>query len=330
MWIDDYIKLQFPFNPDDMKLEEAVQLKQENIPSSLFKYRNFNEYSIENLVNDQERLSYPAEFNDPFDAGLQINYDYIVKELFNHRTMENMLEKLDQQGFTLSSDVIGEIRKSENAFYLFTKAIAQFDEQLLGKEEEFAKAITKLNYEQTKSTFSQFCSSFKNGYLVTCLSEINDSILMWSHYANNHRGFCIEYDFRELGPHNPQSRTLYPVIYTDELFDATQYLIYPLLREDNSYNNLFGFYPSMSKSTQWSYEKEWRIIFPLGPGASESDRFIRVPKAKALYVGAKANNEDVEKLKEISKLKEIPIFQMMQSETSHHIYPRMLFDPNHE
>ena len=29
---------------------------------------------------------------------------------------------------------------------------------------------------------------------VVCLSEINNNILMWSHYAQGHAGFCIEFE----------------------------------------------------------------------------------------------------------------------------------------
>ena len=72
-----------------------------------------------------------------------------------------------------------------------------------------------------------------NGYLdlgliksihVACFSETKESILMWSHYADNHKGFCVEYDFKELGISNPFARFIFPVIYTDTIFDMKDYL----------------------------------------------------------------------------------------------------------
>lgn len=37
-----------------------------------------------------------------------------------------------------------------------------------------------------------------SNYKVFCLSEENDNFLLWSHYANSHHGFCIEYtDYTE-------------------------------------------------------------------------------------------------------------------------------------
>lgn len=40
--------------------------------------------------------------------------------------------------------------------------------------------------------------SFLKDLQVCCFSSIKDSILMWSHYAKDHSGFCIEYDLDNL------------------------------------------------------------------------------------------------------------------------------------
>lgn len=327
MWIDEYVKLQFPLNPDDMRIEEAIHLKHKHIPDSLFRYRSFNKYSKENLMKEQERLSYPSEFNDPFDSGMKINYELVSRELFLHRNMENMISELKKSGVTVSKQEYKKIRDSEDPFYEFAKHVAQFDKNLQGKEEEFAKAISKITLEQIKEMFSSYKVSFQNGYLVMCVSEAKDEVLMWSHYASDHSGFCIEYNFQELGPYNPQSRLLCPAIYTDELFDASHYIMQPFLREDHSFNNLFGIYPSISKFPKWAYEKEWRIVFPLGPNASDDQRFIKVPKPKALYVGAKAKSENIEKLKELAIKKSIPLYQMVPSDNSYELESVLLYDP---
>lgn len=35
-------------------------------------------------------------------------------------------------------------------------------------------------------------------YGITCFSEVNDDILMWSYYANSHKGICLEFDIDKL------------------------------------------------------------------------------------------------------------------------------------
>ncbi len=103
-------------------------------------------------------------------------------------------------------------------------------------------------------TFRSIFENFKKSTGVTCLSESDDSLLMWSHYANNHRGMCVEYELMEI---NKQLQfTPVPVVYSNQRAcfgtldmetagnDATKALIHSLT----------------SKSNDWSYEKEWRII----------------------------------------------------------------------
>lgn len=327
MWIKEYVKLNFPLNPNNMKIEDAIKLKHQNIPSSLYRYRKFSEWSLKNLINEQERQCYPIEFNDPFDASLKINYEELSKELFLKRNMKNIINQLGISGVNIADGDIESIIISDNPMYDFVKLIAQFDSNLNGKEDEFAKILSEQTLNVIKEMFSKFKTSFQNGYLIVCFSELKDEVLMWSHYAKDHTGFCIEYNFRELGLFNVQSRMLNPVIYTDELFDATQYILQPLILENYDFNNLFGIYPTISKSTKWSYEKEWRTVFPLGPGASEEVRFIKVPKPKALYVGAKSTEDNIKKLRDIAVMKRIPLYQMMLSDTSHNLKQQLLYNP---
>ena len=91
---------------------------------------------------------------------------------------------------------------------------------------------------------------------VSCLSESDDSLLIWAHYANHHRGICVEYDLFEIN--QKLNFTAVPVVYSEQRAcfnsldlqnqhiknDASKLLVQSLT----------------SKSPEWSYEKEWRII----------------------------------------------------------------------
>ena len=53
---------------------------------------------------------------------------------------------------------------------------------------------------------------------ITCFSETPDNMLMWSHYANAHQGFCVEYDFNNLSAENHYIlEHLEKVNYADQL-----------------------------------------------------------------------------------------------------------------
>ena len=58
-------------------------------------------------------------------------------------------------------------------------------------------------------------------------------MLMWAHYADSHKGFCVEYDIPTPDEHNINLlQNLLPVIYSDErvsvLNECLEDLTYPI------------------------------------------------------------------------------------------------------
>ena len=155
---------------------------------------------------------------------------------------------------------------------------------------------------------------------VTCLSEKMDSPLMWSHYANKHFGFCIEYDFTysmltRYPDLNMAKIMLLPVIYSEKrpllsklITDAKfkiQYMknkiVPPTIIESIVYGLLF-------KSVDWSYEHEWRII-----GINMTKPTMKLPCARKVYLGANIEETARNKIIEIANRKHIPVYQMSLS-----------------
>jgi len=82
-------------------------------------------------------------------------------------------------------------------------------------------------------------------YRVFCLTTHPKNILMWSHYARNHSGICIEFSCSNLvfsGAFKVQYGQNYP---TFDLTDASDERV--LL-------------PLVSKSSAWAYEDEYRLL----------------------------------------------------------------------
>jgi len=50
---------------------------------------------------------------------------------------------------------------------------------------------------------------------ISCFSRKNDNLLMWAHYANGLRGFCIEFDPKYLMANASEFTKLYDVLYED-------------------------------------------------------------------------------------------------------------------
>ena len=115
------------------------------------------------------------------------------------------------------------------------------------------KQIRQTMHQEIKSFRSTF-ESMRSGMGVVCLSESDDSLLMWAHYANNHHGMCVEYDLMEI---NKQlNYTPVPIIYSNDR------VCFNVLDPATAGNDSVALFlrSITSKSEEWSYEREWRII----------------------------------------------------------------------
>ena len=141
-------------------------------------------------------------------------------------------------------------------------------------------------------------------FSVCCFMEENASYLMWSHYGDGHKGFCIEYDFSE----DKFNRFVYPVCYREKVFEL-----------DLSIKNV-DFLPVMiSKMKDWSYEKEWRIIL-----SDDSKGLQTSPNIKAVYLGLCVTDENKERMIEVCREKGIALFQMEVVDDTYNLKPKKI------
>lgn len=130
---------------------------------------------------------------------------------------------------------------------------------------------------------------------VCCFTERKDSLLMWAHYAQSHKGFCIEYDTSKM-PDNIRKIFL-PVIYQKQIYDSTHDF-----KPDG--NNIFNFL--FYKSDEWSYEKEWRIAVYNKQIRKEMNFADYI---SSVYLGIKCEKENKQEILEWAKEKGITIYQ---------------------
>ncbi|MEB3754083.1 DUF2971 domain-containing protein [Acinetobacter sp. MD2(2019)] len=100
--------------------------------------------------------------------------------------------------------------------------------------------------------------------------------LLWSHYADSHTGFCIEYDFEKLGELT-KCAGAFNVIYQDSVPEIAIDIFFK--NDEQQVHELLKL-TSGTKSKKWAYEDEIRIIM---------DHFGRVDydfrAVKAIYFG---------------------------------------------
>lgn len=106
-------------------------------------------------------------------------------------------------------------------------------------------------------------------YYIACFCESVQKDIMWSWYANNYKGFCIEYYIDSF--ENPQF--VFPVVYKD-----SKKIDIDNLDESQMYKSI------LTKYSDWSKQDEWRIILPFYDD-KEKGKLIEQPLPKAIYMG---------------------------------------------
>src|SRR6266481_4035144 len=87
---------------------------------------------------------------------------------------------------------------------------------------------------------------------VLSLTELNDNLLMWSHYSDSHTGICLELKFQT-------SEELHSVRYSDVRPESFFADFREKDRDEGRFRN--GIISTVTtKATNWAYEKEWRCI----------------------------------------------------------------------
>ena len=193
------------------------------IPPKLYKFQSYNSNSFENLKNQCVWFSKPEKFNDPFDCSISYMMNNISKK--NWR----IIGKYFSDYWAEDTD---EARKSRMSKFLQDKTIKTDTRNIV------ASILIKNVKEGLKKDFDNLG--------IVCLTEKPDNILMWSHYADGHRGFCLEFN-TSFAPFSGAEKVKYakklPILRLkdDPDLDLTRDIV-------------------LTKSKGWAYEKEWRII----------------------------------------------------------------------
>lgn len=174
--------------------------------------------------------------------------------------------------------------------------------------------------------------SMKDLPLITCFSKRNDSMLMWSHYANGHSGVCIEYE-------RPDNSELFiDVEYSKnkkfvKMKKLTSiFLGNKLIGQDvnlDKYSEAKDFLtPFYTKSLDWEHEKEVRFIVLRSHALANENiqivdgvYYLKL-RPKRIYLWCNAVNvRGYKSLIKLAKRKNIEIVQMKVSYNQYAIVP---------
>lgn len=202
------------------------------------------------LVAGDIRFSDPRRFNDPWDCRplYYAQSDDLIK-----RVAIAITAKLGGRDLNDSSISPDEVR-----------TIA----------EEAAKVATNppsFDFESAKLTDEQQ-AEIRKRYRLLCLSAEADEQLLWSHYADAHRGICLIFDAK-----SPVIGKARRVDYFDTYPEAVPDARIP----SDSLKLMF-----LNKASYWAYEAEYRTVACLLP-PPETD-FVKCDRSSYVSVGPTA------------------------------------------
>ncbi len=149
-------------------------------------------------------------------------------------------------------------------------------------------------------------------YFCVSHSEKDDiitNIKMWSHYADSHKGFCIEYNENLLdGLHKSNewnesavANIALEVAYLDEMPD--------MISDDNkTLRDII-----QTKYSDWHEEKEIRLVYRGINGLKD----IPEGAVEAIYLGCNISPRNASKLRKIANKLNVPCHQMEKSGQSY-------------
>ncbi|MHC6758253.1 DUF2971 domain-containing protein [Yersinia ruckeri] len=229
-----------------------------SVPNMLFKYKPFNADSMELILEDYLYFANPNQFNDPLDCKVSIFDDinnenelkFILSSLYQKNTekrLNDAAKKLHYKG-QKTIDKISYLSLSE-AERMVSEIYINFD--------FYHEGSSSITEALANSIGNIILSGYNKG--VLSLAEDSDCPLMWSHYADNHKGICLGYTI----PDNIKSH-VHSINYTGDSREITTSQIKKMLTDDKDAKREIEDSIFLRKASSWAYEKEWRMISTIG------------------------------------------------------------------
>jgi len=203
-------------------------------------------------------------------------------------------------------------------------------ESIISVDNDIKNTMCNMSFEEKQAIFEIVSNTIKgssdyqkvseifNDGALACFSEKNNSLLMWGHYANGHRGICVEYNTIELN--RTSNKTIIPVDYSDKL---------PVFASADETSVIRFFLQTIrTKCTDWDYEDEWRCVQDkgaCGENWSPKGALLDSSPPTAIYVGCEADDVFVEYLAHICKnTLKIPLYKMTKSKDEYKLLPKLI------
>lgn len=254
----------------------------ENSTEMVYKYRVWKDPNSKSvLLKNQLYFSSPLDFNDPFDCRISKTFSLLDSD----EKIKTYVNRITIRNFSRLSD--GHLN--------IEKVMLDLDNRLKYDLQKEQANWDKMHFERQDKYYG-----------VLSLSCIWNNILMWSHYSDKHKGYCVGFHEEKIRSQaNLKSFKAGKVLY-DEVFPE----IDPL-DEDGIKN---GYLETHTKAIEWKYEEEYRIFklfYESETPPTKEERLYQVDDETfaELILGMNFPEDEIQTMKKIASQKGIPLYR---------------------
>lgn len=290
------------------KLEEALETYNDSINDC----ENYEAYCYKTILLEKLKKD-NSEIEDSFNKFLDIINNHLnnknfqrsyyifrlllpIKNKLNNEEYEEIIDKMLANDFSIKIKCDIE----NNSLYNYTSININTIKSILN-EQLWLSHTNSFNdpvdpsikqFKKYKEDYNYLLDSIKVG----CLTTKKDNTLMWSHYADKHRGICIEYDIGKI--YEKDNLIINKVNYKMPIITHKSIVDKETLEIDNIKRliELFSI-----KSNEWKYEKEYRILY-YDKERKKDGVLIDCP-IKSICFGTETSEDDKNLIYEIVKNK---------------------------
>lgn len=275
------------------------------------------------LVTSAEEINNIQEITEVIQALIDFSRDLLSKVITNKALLEALEKNITAQALdSISPLIMQKLIDEEMTFcdYACANGVVGDVDAI-----EAMLQLGQIQYPETKDTIESVRKSIdqieRNISMlmneicpIGCLSTDYKNRLMWSHYADSHKGFCIEYDFSDEKSDIFNRVFLLPVVYSEK----RPVVPWKAALVDNSENRIEARIQMtkalLTKDAVWGYENEWRILL------KSDNAELKMPKVTCIYIGKAVSEENRNRILEIARDNNIPVKQMWTDRGSYELH----------
>lgn len=255
-----------------------------NLPIHIYKYVSWDNDFHRRMIYENEIFFASAErLNDPSDSAVPLRYDLGTDEQIYERYKYYVkldhphLTKSEIERVALNEMKINDIKNSNKL------------NGLLDKQRQLVK----------------------DKYGIFSMTTENNSILMWSHYSNSHKGICVRFNTKNFLNfiRNDCVKKRLLIVWAKVDYEIN----YPLINPFELDTDDIILKPLLIKSEKWKYENEIRFVL-----FDYSNKVINIPDdiIDQIILGCKISPEDKDSIIEVAQKKKLELSQSILRKNS--------------